>query len=189
MYNIDAKGLICPKPVILAKKALKEHDTIHIEVDNSASKENLEKMAVVMGLKSEIKNEKNIYAITLSKTERTILDVGKSEAYIIVINKEFMGSGSEELGSALMKSFIYTVTEAEELPKTILFYNGGVKLTTKGSPVLGDLNKLSQSNVEILSCGTCLNYYGLTDSLEVGAVTNMYEILEKQQQAGKALYV
>lgn len=187
MYNIDAKGLVCPKPVILAKKALEEHNEVCIEVDNVTSKENLEKMAVVMSLKAETKNSDNVYTITLSKTERTRLDTEKSEAYIIVINKEFMGSGSEELGSALMKSFIYTVTEAKELPKTMLFYNGGVKLTTKGSPVLMDLKKLSESNVEILSCGTCLNYYGLTDALVVGAVTNMYEILKKQQQAGKII--
>jgi len=189
MYKIDAKGLVCPKPVILAKKALVQHDTIYIEVDNSASKENLEKMAVVMGLESETKSEGNIYAITLSKTESTKLETEKSEAYIIVINREFMGSGSEELGNALMKSFIYTVTETEEPPKTILFYNGGVKLTTKGSQVLGDLEKLSQNNVEILSCGTCLNYYGLSDALEVGEITNMYEILKRQQEAGKVLYV
>lgn len=189
MYKIDAKGLICPKPVILAKKALNEHDMVHIEVDNSASKENLEKMAVVMRLNSETKKENNIYHITLSKTENTKSDTEKSEAYIIVINREFMGSGSEELGSALMKSYVYTLTETEELPKAILFYNGGVKLTTKGSPVLIDLKKLSQSGVEILSCGTCLNYYGLTDTLEVGEVTNMYDILKKQQQAHKVLYV
>jgi len=189
MYNIDAKGLVCPKPVILAKKALEEHDTVCIEVDNLASKENLEKMAVVIGLNAEMKNENNIYTITLSKTESTKLDTEKSEAYIIVINKEFMGRGSDELGSALMKSFLYTVAEAEELPKTILFYNGGVKLTTKGSPVLMDLKKLLQSNVEIASCGACLNYYGLTESLEVGEITNMYEILKKQQQARKVLYV
>jgi len=189
MYSIDAKGLICPKPVILARKALEEHDIICIEVDNQTSRENLEKMAVVMALKAKTEEENNAYLITLSKTEGTKLDAVTKEAYIIVVNKETLGCGSEELGSALMKSFIYTLTETDEMPNTILFYNGGVKLTTKGSAVLGDLKKLEQNNVEILSCGTCLNYYGFSDSLEVGGITNMYEILKKQQQAEKVLYV
>ena len=90
-----------------------------------------------------------------------------------------MGSGNDELGATLMKGFIYAVSQLEELPKTMLFYNGGVKLTTEGSASLEDLKSLQAQGVEILSCGTCLNFYGLSEKLAVGEVTNMYAIVEK----------
>ena len=187
MFIVDAKGLVCPKPVIMAKNALKEHDEITIEVDNPTSRENLEKMAVVMKLDHETKESGNFYAITLRKTEDAQNSEDNHEEYIIGISSEFAGTGDTQLGSALMKSFIYTVTEAEKLPKTMIFYNGGVKLTTEGSPVLEDLSKLQAAGVEILSCGTCLNFYGLTEKLKVGSVTNMYVIFEKQQKAAKII--
>ena len=68
-------------------------------------------------------------------------------------------------------------------PKTILFYNGGARLTCEGSDSLEDLRALAEQGVELLTCGTCLNFYGLTDELAVGGVTNMYEIVEKQMKA------
>ena len=187
MYLVDAKGLVCPKPVIMAKKALKENEEVTVLVDNETSKENLEKMAVVMNLECSTETEGNVFKIVLKKTEASTSGEKDGTDYVVVFNNDSMGFGSEELGKALVKSLIYTITEAESLPSTMLFYNGGVKLTTKGSAVLEDLKKLEEAGVEILSCGTCLNYYGLTDELEVGGVTNMYVIFEKQQNAGKII--
>ena len=94
-----------------------------------------------------------------------------------------MGSGSEELGTALMKGFIYALTQQDQLPKTILFYNGGAYITCENSASLEDLKTLQAMGVEILTCGTCLNFYGITDKLQVGEVTNMYSIVEKMTQA------
>ena len=89
----------------------------------------------------------------------------------------------DELGHKLMKAFIFAVTQQEELPATMLFYNGGAKLTVEGSPVLDDLKGLAEQGVEILTCGTCLDHYGIKDQLAVGEVTNMYVIVEKMEQA------
>ena len=94
-----------------------------------------------------------------------------------------MGEGSEELGRILIKGFLFALTQQEHLPSTVLFYNGGAKLTTEGSASLEDLKTLEANGVEILTCGTCLDYYGLKDKLAVGGVTNMYVIVEKQMQA------
>ena len=94
-----------------------------------------------------------------------------------------MGAGSEELGKTLLKAFIYAVTQQDELPKTMLFYNSGVYMTCEDSPAIEDLKTLEVQGVEILSCGTCLNYYGLTEQLKVGTVTNMYVIVETMEQA------
>lgn len=95
-----------------------------------------------------------------------------------------MGSGSEELGRTLLKGFIYALGQQDQLPETILFYNGGASITCEDSPALEDLRSLEAQGVEILTCGTCLNFYGLTDKLQVGGVTNMYTIVEKMTGAG-----
>jgi selenium metabolism protein YedF len=94
-----------------------------------------------------------------------------------------MGEGDNELGGILMKGFIYALSQQDELPDTMLFYNGGAKLTCESAPTLEDLKSLEAQGVEILTCGTCLNHYGLTEKLQVGSVTNMYVIAEKMTQA------
>ena len=98
-----------------------------------------------------------------------------------------MGHGNDELGKILMKGFIYALSQLEELPKTILFYNGGATITTEGSASIEDLKSMEAQGVEILTCGTCLDYYGLKDKLCVGSVTNMYTIVEKLSQADKII--
>ena len=90
-----------------------------------------------------------------------------------------MGHGHDELGKVLMKGFIFALTQQDTLPSDVLFYNGGATLTVEGSASLEDLKNLADQGVEILTCGTCLNYYNLSDKLAVGEVTNMYAIVEK----------
>ena len=82
-----------------------------------------------------------------------------------------MGNGNDELGEVLMKGFIYTLTESKPYPKSILLVNSGVKLSTENYDTIGNLKILEEAGVEILSCGTCLDYYGLKESLKVGSVT------------------
>jgi selenium metabolism protein YedF len=94
-----------------------------------------------------------------------------------------MGKGDDELGAVLIKGFIFALTQQDKLPSTILFYNGGAKLTCQDSPTVEDLKSLEAQGVEILTCGTCLNHYGLSDKLMVGEVTNMYAIVEKMTLA------
>jgi selenium metabolism protein YedF len=98
-----------------------------------------------------------------------------------------MGSGNDELGSVLMKGFIYAIAQQEQLPESMIFYNGGATLTCEGSTCLEDLKVLESQGVEILTCGTCLNYYGLTEKLQAGSVTNMYVIAEKMSEAERII--
>ena len=100
-----------------------------------------------------------------------------------MLSSDQMGGGNEELGRILMKGFVYALTQLEELPETVLLYNGGAKLSVEGSQSLEDLKNLEAQGVEILTCGTCLNFYELADKLKVGSVTNMYEIVEKMSGA------
>lgn len=107
--------------------------------------------------------------------------------YVVAVDTDVMGRGSEELGRVLMKGFLFALSQLENLPKTVLFYNGGAKLTVEGSDSLEDLRSMAERGVEILTCGTCLNYYGLTEKLAVGGVTNMYTIVEKLTAAAKVV--
>ena len=107
--------------------------------------------------------------------------------FVVAIDTDIMGRGSDELGKPLMKGFIFALSQLETLPRTILFYNGGARLTTEGSVSVEDLKNMEAQGVEILTCGTCLNYYGLTDKLAVGGVTNMYVIVETLAKAAKVI--
>lgn len=119
--------------------------------------------------------------------EETSLEPEKKDerrrGMVAVISADHMGEGDPVLGHLLLKGFLYALTQQEELPQTVLFYNGGAFLTTEGSESLEDLRFLEESGVEILTCGTCLNHYGLADKLAVGQVTNMYEIAERMTHA------
>ncbi len=202
---INAMGLACPIPVIQTKKAIKSIENkgqIEVLVDNEASMENLIKMANEMNLENySEKLEEYKYKVTIIKG----LAKGTSEAknenlheksknnnldndnLVVAISSDKMGEGIDELGEVLMKGFIYTLTEMEVLPKTILFYNGGAKLTIENAPTIEDLKILEESGVEILTCGTCLNYYRAENKLKVGKVTNMYDIVDRLQKASKII--
>ena len=190
MIKVNAIGEVCPKPVIMTKKALKEIESgiVEVSVDNETSKENVEKMVKEMGYTSETKQEGDIFVITINKTEKAEdKTVEKEENVVISIGSDKMGEGEEELGKILIKGFIYALTEMENLPKTILLYNKGVFLASTFEDTVKDLKVLEERGVEILSCGTCANFYQVQDKIKVGTVTNMYTILERQMQATKVI--
>ncbi|MBR0405443.1 MAG: sulfurtransferase-like selenium metabolism protein YedF [Eggerthellaceae bacterium] len=190
--TVDALGDKCPVPVVKAKKALATMDegTLEMLVDNETSVTNLENFG--KSLNCEVSHEQlaaEKYSVKIVKTANSG-SVASAEGSagvgprVVVVPSEVMGHGDEELGNVLIKAFIFALTQQDELPDSILFYNGGVKLTVEGSPVLDDLNKLANAGVEILSCGTCLMHFGLQEKLAIGEATNMYVIVEKQLQAG-----
>lgn len=106
---------------------------------------------------------------------------------VVVLSSNCMGSGDDTLGAALMKGFVYALTQLDNAPDTVLLYNGGAKLSTEGAETVADLRTLAENGTEVLTCGTCLNHYGLSDKLAVGEVTNMYVIAEKLSGAGKVI--
>ena len=192
MITVDAMGDNCPIPVIKTKKAmdaLTGPETIEVLVDNEIAVQNVTKMATSAGGKvtSEQKAEKE-YVVTIEMEGAPAAeDDAEDDNTVVVISSDRMGTGNDELGKVLIKGFIFAVTQLDKLPKTMLFYNGGAKLTCEGSESLEDLKELESRGVKILTCGTCLNYYELSDKLAVGEVTNMYDIAEKM--AGASLIV
>ena len=205
--KVDAMGDQCPIPVIKTKKALKEiteTTLVEVHVDNEIAVQNLSKMAKQKNLEYKCeKLEEQHYIIKIkaeaeaegvsiqqeapAENDKEICYPDRKSNTVVVLSSNQMGNGSEELGQILMKGFIFALTELDELPSTVLLYNSGVKLSTEGSNSIEDLKTLQAQGVEILSCGTCLNYYDLTEKLQVGDVTNMYFILEKMAQADKII--
>lgn len=191
--ELDCRTMACPSPVIMTKQELEvmEEGQLLVKVGNEAAKENVSRLVNTMGLDFEVSDLGNEeYNISISvdgkeievdnEEEKPVPSKGKDT---IAISNNVMGSGSEELGKILMKSFIYTVRETKPYPHSILFYNKGVLLTTEGSELLEDLKFLEEQGVEIMSCGTCLDYYEIKDKLEVGFVSNMYDIYETMRNA------
>ena len=189
MIKVNAVGEVCPKPVIMTKKALKEIESgvVEVSVDNQTSKENVEKMAKEMGHTFETREEGNVFVITITKAGEKQEKSSEEENIVISIGSDKMGEGEDELGKILIKGFIYALTEAETLPKTVLLYNKGVLLASTFEDTVKDLKVLEERGVEILSCGTCANFYHVQDQIKVGTLTNMYTILEKQMKATKVI--
>ena len=110
-------------------------------------------------------------------------------SWVVFMGKDHVGEGAQELGSNLAKMFFYTLSQEEDLPASILFMNGGVNLPTKDEQVIEHLKVLRDKGVEILVCGTCLDYYGLKDELKIGEISNMYEIAGRMFRASKVVTV
>jgi len=106
---------------------------------------------------------------------------------IIQITTNGMGHGDQELKLKLITTYLNLLLETETLPNIITFYNEGVKLLVEGSPVIEVLKLLEEKKVRLLACGTCMNFYNLTDKLQVGIIGGMTDIMEAQQKAEKVI--
>lgn len=199
--TVNAMGQQCPIPVVQATRALEdmtEAGELTVLVDNVTATENLHRMAAGHQLTASVeKKGEGKFVVTIP----VVQPLGKAAApaaepvrvprgdggLVVAVDTDAMGRGSDELGGTLMKGFLFALGQLPQPPKTILFYNGGARLTCEGSAFLEDLRALAEKGAEILTCGTCLNYYGLTEKLAVGGVTNMYAIVETLANAGKVI--
>lgn len=199
---IDCRGMACPLPVVNAKKAAEElhaGDLLTVLVDNEIAVQNLQRFASGKGFAAsgEKKGERE-FAVTMQiaagqaavpaepeavEEEPACTPDSRKKGMLVVLSANVMGSGEEKLGKALMKAFVFALTQQDRLPETILCYNTGAYLTCEGADTLQDLKVLEAEGVTILTCGTCLDFYGIKDRLAVGSVTNMYDIVERMEQA------
>lgn len=199
---IDAKGKECPRPVIMAKKEIDSgNNSFVVEVDNNIAVQNLKKLANSQGFAASIEEENNLFKVYFSKDSDEVseaeecsevldkLEENKQElgTWSVFIGKEIIGAGNEELGKSLMKMYLYTISESDNLPKSILFMNDGVKVPTLNDQAIEHLKDLEKEGVEILVCGACLNFYGLEEKLKVGKVSNMYDITNCMKEASKVI--
>ena len=195
---IDAMGKACPTPVLLAKKALEEGCTdLIITVDNEVAVGNLSRLGNSMGLSVEAEKAEDGYRVHFQGTPdpnaapQPMPAVSCSSSgcgYAVFIGKDRVGEGEGELGYNLMKMALYTLSQSDAVPASILFMNSGVKLPAgEEQQIIDSLNEMIAKGTEVLVCGTCLNFYGLAEQLKVGTVSNMYDILSRMQTAAKVI--
>ena len=195
--TLDCLGLPCPQPVLRAKEALEQGARrLEILVDNEASKNNILRFARNQGhAAASSERPGGGFAVTITATANPAeqafdpdayrCDVPAGPAVVYVISSDSMGRGSEELGWALLQTYIQTIKDVSPLPEKILLYNSGVKLVAATSGALDALKQLQAQGVEILACGTCLDYFKLKSAIQVGQISNMYDIMHAMASADK----
>lgn len=195
--TIDCRRMACPLPVINTKKAAEElqiGDTLEILVDNEIAVQNLIRFAQHKRFKeSSLKQSEHEYIVIMEITsqseashneEEIVCEVDRRQkGLLVILSANEMGSGDAKLGTSLMKAFVFAIMKQDKLPETIICYNSGAYLTCEDADTLEDLKQLESEGVQILTCGTCLDFYQLKDKLAVGSVTNMYDIVERMEAA------
>ena len=196
---IDARGLPCPRPVLMTKKTLDDGKSdFIILVSGIDQAENVMKFAHSRKHTAGVKETSDGYRVIIGAADASAKDAENlprrredpdASTVVMTIKSSEMGVGDSILGGVLIRALFHTLTETDEIPNTIVFYNDGVRLTVEGSPILDDLSALEKNGVELLVCGTCLGHYGLKDSLAAGTVSNMYTIAETLLRAGKVVTI
>jgi selenium metabolism protein YedF len=200
---VDARGLSCPQPVLEAKRVIEDQLSDHFKVlvDNETSRENVSRFARNKGFQVEIRENGNgQFEIDVSRTEAASGPVGPEPLIpcpvpetsaqarnVVYVANDCMGRGDDELGQKLIRGFLRTWIDMDQKPWRMIFINAGVKLTTLDDEAVEAVSMLEERGVEVLSCGTCLQFFGLEDKLRVGKVTNMYEVIESMNSASKVI--
>ena len=196
---LNCKGMACPLPVVNTKKATEEMNTgdvLKVTVDNEIAVQNLLRFASHKGYDASseklsesefiitmVIGESTVSAISVEEEDLTCTPDSRRKGMLVVLSANTMGTGDPKLGTALMKAFVFALTKQDRLPETILCYNTGAYLTCEDADTLDDMKLLESEGVTILTCGTCLDFYGIKDKLAVGGVTNMYDIVERMENA------
>ena len=195
--RLDCRGLACPEPVIRTKDSLEQGVTeLEVIVDNEASMKNVTRFARSRGCAVEVATlADGCYSLRISGSGAPAAEGFDAAEYscelpagsglVYVISSDSMGRGSDELGWALLQTYVQTIREIDPLPEKILLYNGGVKLVTGESGALEALQELQRRGVEILACGTCLDFFGLRSAIKVGEISNMYDIMRSMASASR----
>ncbi len=192
---IDARGLACPQPVVLTRNKMKDASEIEVIVDNDTAFENIGRLAASAGYSLTYEKKEDNYHICLTRGESTE-SLPKPEEFIpscstggtvVVIPSDTMGNGDDELGRILMKAFLNTLTKIETLPSKVVFYNTGVRVAAEGSGSDDDIAFLESKGVELLICGTCVNYFELKERIKSGTISNMFDILTSLNNAAKVI--
>ncbi|HAR95469.1 MAG TPA: sulfurtransferase-like selenium metabolism protein YedF [Deltaproteobacteria bacterium] len=190
MECLDLKGKTCPVPVIETKRLIESGpvELLQVIVDNSTSRENVTRFLVSRGYEVSVEEREGEFCLTAKRasgaTAQKALD---AKRIAVLIDGETMGRGSDQLGAVLMRSFLNTLKELDPLPWRLIFVNTGVRLTTEGSEYLSVLSEIADLGVDVVSCGTCLDFFQMKDKLRVGRVSNMYEIVSSLAEASHTL--
>lgn len=198
MDTLDLCGMTCPIPVVETKRFLEKKpvDEIEVILDNDTALENVTRFLTSQGFSVASEREEGSSRSVLKGARAPGADkaaspqetpAAQARRLLIYINTETIGVGSDELGRVLMNSFLRTLKDLDELPWRVVLINAGVKLATEGSEYIDSLSEMESLGTEILSCGTCLDYFHLKDKIRVGRISNMHEIASSFLQAAHVI--
>ena len=200
MKEYDVRDLACPGPVLKLRGLLDDGEReIEFWVADDLCRSNVTRFAASRKIETKVEaNDDGTFVVSFHAGgddvgEQSLSSVAPDTAAatvgptVVQITATTMGTGDDELGALLMRSFVKTQAELDARPDAILFYNAGVKLCCEDSLLLDDIRGLEASGIEIIACGTCLNYFELSDQLAVGRVTDMLEIAGRLAAAGRVV--
>ncbi|BCA80488.1 sulfurtransferase-like selenium metabolism protein YedF [Desulfuromonas sp. AOP6] len=192
MNTLDCRGKKCPQPVIETRKALLARPAAsqRVLVNDETARQNVSRLAESLGRSVIVTATEGGFVLEISAgttPEATTSEPAVSGKTVVFVGSDKMGSGDDELGHILMKNFIFTLLEINPVPDALYFVNAGVKLTTKGSDVIEALTRLADQGADIASCGLCLEFFDLKESLAVGRATNMLDTVETLSKAGRII--
>ncbi len=191
--TVDARGTACPQPVVMTRQALVTGGgPLRVLVDNATARDNVARFARSQECEVTVAEEDFGFALDIVPGEGGIAAMaagGGGGSSLFVLSSDFMGKVDNELGHVLVKAFLNTLADREELPSHIILFNTGVALACGETETARALERLESLGVSVLACGTCLDYLGLKDGLRAGVVSNMYEIIDTLASAGKCITV
>lgn len=200
MKTIDTRGLLCPAPLIHTKKAIKaaqEGEKFEVLLDNETACQNVMAYLKELGINTDVVLNEDIQHIRFTVSEKIDESVnaesfcktpGQTNNFVVVLKSELMGEGDPELGALLMRAFINSLKEADQLPSSIILYNSGVKMAIEGSDTAASLAEMENKGVTIVCCGTCVDFYELKSVIKIGTISNMFRITQLTSQAGHIIY-
>jgi selenium metabolism protein YedF len=196
--TVDARGQICPKPLIMTKQALKESAvgaTLVVLVDNETSGQNVERFLRDNGMAPQVSRDGSVFTIAFTKLAPK-LAAPDAEAYctpapagqyIVTLAADVIGRGPAELGATLMKGFLASLRELTPTPTHLVLYSSGILLAVDGSPHIEAIRAIEARGIKVLVCGTCADWYQKKAEIHVGTVSNMLTILETMTAAGRII--
>lgn len=199
MKEFDVRNLACPGPVLKLRSLLDDGEReIRFRVADELSRSNVTRFAASREVATAVEPEDDgSFVVTFragddaagprpGEDEMLVCDVPTAAGPTVVqITGQTMGVGDDELGELLMRSFLKTQAQLDDRPDAVIFYNAGVRLCCEGSLLLDDLRALETSGIEIIACGTCLNFFSLAEQLAIGRGTDMLEIAGRLAAAGR----
>ena len=194
-------GMACPLPVINAKKAIEsfsEDGTLVVLVDNATAVANLTRLGEHYGFAvTPAQQGEKAFSVTMQvkaaagdkpvPAEALSCAAPAKGGRVVVLSSNRMGGGDDQLGQKLMKAFVFALSKQDDVPDKVICYNSGAFLTTEDPDTVRDLKSLEEAGATVMTCGTCLDFYGIKDKLQVGIVSNMYDIVEAQMQAAAVI--
>lgn len=192
METLDCRGQQCPQPVVQTRRMMlaQPTSTLKILVDDDVARDNVARLAKSLGYTASINQSAETFEIDLTPgkpPEKKVAGASATGPTVIFIGSDQMGNGDAKLGQILMKNFIFTLIESDTTPDAIYFVNSGIKLTVGGSDVIEPLEELANRGVDIASCGLCLEFFEVKDSLAIGRVSNMLELINSLEGAGNII--